>query len=826
MLSNGLVPEEVSVSRTESFRHNAIAVDPSGTPYIFSGGDLYRKTESSWVFNSVPLSDVSVLPLAVIDPSVLVDSANTVHVFYSEFASSNNHKLFHAECSSTLPDGASCPTPEQIVTRPDERPDFPEFGSARHNSAVVDVDGNLHLVYSYTLGFFGLFYTKRTTDGVWSTPTRVHPGTPNEGYMQVDDVDLRLDPDGRTLHVAFNNRSDFQVPFGVYYGRKSPTGPWVVEPVIQSSVVLQRLAMALDGTTPLIEYPFITSSEIRLATRLSGGGWTQETLFTGASGGVQSIDADISGDMLYVIFDHGSSGSADFRPIYGTQELSSGTLSRHRVSDLGLRETAFVSMAFEPSAIHISYNHNRDSLQYLRLSLVDQSPVAVNDAYVGDAGTILNVTGAVPGVLANDTDANGDLLTAVLVSSPVNGSVTLNSNGSFSYFPKSKKPGTDSFTYVANDGGLDSNVATVTIILNGVNNAPVANDDSFTVAEDSASTNLNVLVNDSILPDSGETLTIPAAGPGSAGGTITIVSGTSIDYTPAADFFGTETFPYTINDGTAGSNDTATVTITVIAVTPVTIDIKPGSFPNSINLGSKGTIPVAIFSTTEFDATTIDPLTLRLADVQVRVRGKGTPMASTQDVNGDGLLDLVVHVETEGLALSPADIVAELVGVTFGGVSIAGSDEIRIVAPLHVAGGPAEGVIVADVLTHATLNPVVQQSLAHWAAAGVEPHRLDGLTQLDVRIADLPDSQLGVAALNIVWFDRDAAGYGWSVNSGGVDLFSAVTHEFGHVLGFRHHGSHDVMGATLGAGVRKLASSSSLRASTPITDPVPSAAWE
>ncbi|MCH7909978.1 MAG: hypothetical protein IIB38_10220 [Candidatus Hydrogenedentes bacterium] len=72
-----------------------------------------------------------------------------------------------------------------------------------------------------------------------------------------------------------------------------------------------------------------------------------------------------------------------------------------------------------------------------------------------------------------------------------------------------------------------------------------------------------------------------------------------------------------------------------------------------------------------------------------------------------------------------------------------------------------------------------------------------------MQIADLSDSLLGIAALNIVWIDRDAAGYGWSVNSGGVDLFSAVTHEFGHVLGFRH----DEMSATLGASVRQLASS-------------------
>ena len=238
-------------------------------------------------------------------------------------------------------------------------------------------------------------------------------------------------------------------------------------------------------------------------------------------------------------------------------------------------------------------------------------------------------------------------------------------------------------------------------------------------------------------------------------------------------------------------------------VIPIQIDIKPGSFPNSINLGSKGTIPVAIFSTPTFDATTIDPTTVTLADAPVRLRGKGRPMASAEDVNGDGLLDLVVHVKTKDLELTDADSQAQLTGETFDGVSIVGTDTIRVVAALHVAGGPAEGVIVTDGLTHATLNPVIQQSLAYWTATGVEPRRLEALTQVDVQIADLSDSLLGIAALNIVWIDRDAAGYGWSVNSGGVDLFSAVTHEFGHVLGLGHTQADDVMQLSLAPGIRQ-----------------------
>ena len=88
-------------------------------------------------------------------------------------------------------------------------------------------------------------------------------------------------------------------------------------------------------------------------------------------------------------------------------------------------------------------------------------------------------------VLVNDTDVEGSTLTAVLDVGPTNGTLTLNANGTFTYTPTAGYNGTDAFTYHANDGTANSNIATVTITINAVNDAPVAVNDAYTTNEDS-----------------------------------------------------------------------------------------------------------------------------------------------------------------------------------------------------------------------------------------------------------------------------------------------------------------------------------------------------
>jgi hypothetical protein len=109
---------------------------------------------------------------------------------------------------------------------------------------------------------------------------------------------------------------------------------------------------------------------------------------------------------------------------------------------------------------------------------------------------------------------------------------------------------------------------------------------------------------------------------------------------------------------------------------PVGMDIKPGSDPNSINPNSKGIIPVAILTTNDFDATTIDPLSVEFGPndaPESHARGH------IEDVDGDGDDDLVLHFRTQDTGIQCGDTSASLIGDTFSGQSIEGSDSIKTV---------------------------------------------------------------------------------------------------------------------------------------------------
>jgi hypothetical protein len=115
-------------------------------------------------------------------------------------------------------------------------------------------------------------------------------------------------------------------------------------------------------------------------------------------------------------------------------------------------------------------------------------------------------------------------------------------------------------------------------------------------------------------------------------------------------------------------------------VRTVFIDIKPGSYPNSINLKSNGVVPVVILSSTEFDATQINPETVTLAKAKVKQAGNnGKFSCGAQDINSDGLLDMVCHVITAQIVIDIGSSVAVLEAKTFSGLALRGEDSVKVV---------------------------------------------------------------------------------------------------------------------------------------------------
>ncbi|MBA3540538.1 MAG: tandem-95 repeat protein, partial [Deltaproteobacteria bacterium] len=210
-----------------------------------------------------------------------------------------------------------------------------------------------------------------------------------------------------------------------------------------------------------------------------------------------------------------------------------------------------------------SYHYNANFGTFTIAVNANTPPVAANDSFTTAEDTVLTIL--TPGVLLNDTDAENTALTASLVVGPTSGTLVLNANGSFTYTPNAGYAGPDSFTYRASDGRATSNLATVSITVTAVNDAPIAANDTATILEDAAATAIPVLANDSTAPDTGETLTITAVTQ-PVGGTVVITGGgTGLTFQPAANFAGTATFTYTVSDGNGGT-DTATVTVTVAPV--------------------------------------------------------------------------------------------------------------------------------------------------------------------------------------------------------------------------------------------------------------------
>jgi MYXO-CTERM domain-containing protein len=220
----------------------------------------------------------------------------------------------------------------------------------------------------------------------------------------------------------------------------------------------------------------------------------------------------------------------------------------------------------------------------LTIDSVNDAPVAVDDTSGTDEEVGLNID-----VLGNDTDIEGDTLSASITSAPSNGTATVQTDGTIDYTPATDFAGTDTFIYEVSDGNGGTDTGEVTINVAPINDAPVATDDTDSVDED-ASVTVSVLANDTDVD--GDTLSVSSVG-AATNGTASANGDGTVTYTPAANFNGSDSFTYEISDGN-GAVDSATVTITVNAVNDA---------PELVSPTPEGTLTVVEASPLSFTVT-------------------------------------------------------------------------------------------------------------------------------------------------------------------------------------------------------------------------------
>lgn len=322
-------------------------------------------------------------------------------------------------------------------------------------------------------------------------------------------------------------------------------------------------------------------------------------------------DSDIDGDSLQLSAASSSQGTATI--------TGDNTLSFTPSADFN--GTATISYSVSDGA-----GGSASSTVTVTVAPVNDAPVA-ND----DAEKVTEDSSVTLSVLENDTDVDNDTL-SVTSASASEGTITVNANNSVTYTPPADFDGAATATYTISDGNGGTATASISFTVEGVNDAPIALDDTAVVDED-ASVTVAVLANDSDIDE--DVLSVSAAS--SAQGSAVITADSQVTFSPNADFNGEATVSYTVSDGN-GATDTATITVTVNPVndTPVTVDDTAAVEED----GSVVTDVLANDSDIDEDVLTISDVTVDEGSVTIQ----GGQVSYTPDENFNGTATITYTV--------------------------------------------------------------------------------------------------------------------------------------------------------------------------------------
>jgi hypothetical protein len=311
-----------------------------------------------------------------------------------------------------------------------------------------------------------------------------------------------------------------------------------------------------------------------------------------------------------------TAGDLQFTPGAGEHSLAYASFTFQVRDDGG---TANGGTDLDPSANTITID----------VTASNHPPVAIGDSLIVGR----NATGTAVNVLGNDTDADLDTLSVTGKTNGTKGTVVITGGGTgLTYQPTTDATGPDSFTYTVSDGHGGTDTGTVSVTINNTNTAPVAGDDTKSVAENASATAVDVLANDTDAEH--DTLTITTKTNGTKGVVVITGGGTGLTYQPNASVFGSDSFTYTISDGHGGS-DTATVSMSINSIG----NHNPVAAADSITMNEDAAataVPVlSNDSDPDGDARTITGKTDGTKGVVV-ITGSGTGLTYKPNANANG----------------------------------------------------------------------------------------------------------------------------------------------------------------------------------------------
>lgn len=366
--------------------------------------------------------------------------------------------------------------------------------------------------------------TPTAADGTAPVSKNVTAAAPAPGVLALaadgDGDALSATLDGAPIHGTLTLAADGSWSYAPDPGYTGPdTFTWrATDGLASSAPATMTLQVANDAPLPVDD-----------AYAMPGG----LSLTVAAAEGLLANDSDPNGDGL-------TAAAVLFAPSHGTVAVSASGAFTYVPEPLYRGLDTFTYEACDGTAC---------ASATVTIDVGNNAPTAAADAMTTPRDQSLAV--AAPGVLANDGDADGDALTAVLASGASSGSLALAADGSFTYAPNAGFTGTDTFTYRASDGSSQSAPATVTITVTG--SPPVADDDDHATH---AGTRLTVTAPGVLVGDTdadGDPLTAQLSS-GPSNGTLTLRPDGSFDYTPDPAFLGTDAFWYVADDGTDASS--------------------------------------------------------------------------------------------------------------------------------------------------------------------------------------------------------------------------------------------------------------------------------